>query len=74
MITALLVPLNEEISCFVELNAIAIGGGGDYVRNAYGGAGSRYIERGKIIFSMNSPVMTVQQGGGGWRGDSGSFS
>ena len=51
MITALLVPLNEEISCFVELNAIAIGGGGDYVINAYGGAGSGYIATEKIIFS-----------------------
>ena len=43
--------ISEESSFFVELTAVAIGGGGDYVINAYGGAGSGYIATGKIIFS-----------------------
>ena len=51
--------------CFIELDAVAIGGGGDYVIQSRAGAGSGYVEAGKIQFSTNSPVMTVSVGSHG---------
>ena len=55
----------NEKDCFVDLDVVAIGGGGNYVDNTYGGAGSGYVEAAKIRLSIKDPLMKVTVGSAG---------
>lgn len=52
-----------EKDCFVEFDSVVIGGGGAYVLNTYGGAGSGYVEAQTFSISVKSPVLTLTVGG-----------
>ena len=49
-----------EKDCFVDLNTVAIGGGGG--RDDYGGSGSGYVETATIRMSVNSPEGEISVG------------
>ena len=55
----------NEKDCFVDLDVVAIGGGGNYVGATYGGAGSGYVEVEVIRLSINDPLMKVTVGSAG---------
>lgn len=52
----------NEKDCFVDLDVVAVGGGGNYVSNSARGACSGYVEAARIRFSTNTPVMEVTVG------------
>ena len=55
----------NQKDCCVDLDVIAIGGGGNFLSGTGAGAGSGYVEAGKVRLPINSPVMqiTVRPGG-----------
>ena len=55
----------NQKDCYVDLDVIAIGGGGNLVSGTGAGAGSGYVEAGKVRLPINSPVMQITVGPGG---------
>ena len=55
----------NQKDCCVDLDVIAIGGGGNFVSGTGAGAGSGYVEAGKVRLPINSPVMQITVGPGG---------
>ena len=53
----------NEKECFVDLDVVAIGGGGSI--NFYGGAGSGFVETGRVRLPINTPVMQITVGSSG---------
>ena len=51
-----------EKDCFVDLNLIAIGGGGGSSTERYGGHGSGYVETATFRMSVNSPEGEITVG------------
>ena len=49
-----------EKDCYVDLNIVAIGGGGG--ENVYGGSGSGYVETAIVRMSVNSPAAEITVG------------
>ena len=49
-----------EKDCYVDLNIVAIGGGGG--ENVYGGSGSGYVETATVRMSVNSPAAEITVG------------
>ena len=52
-----------EKDCFVDLNTVAIGGGGGRVDSISGGSGSGYVETATLRMSLNSPEAEIIVGG-----------
>ena len=52
----------NEKDCFLDLDVVAIGGGGNYVSSTLAGAGSGYVKAAVIRLSTNNPVMEVTVG------------
>ena len=50
----------SEKDCFVDMDVVAIGGGGNYDSSTYThtGGGSGYIEAARIRLSVNNPVVS----------------
>ena len=55
----------NEKGCFVDLDVVAIGGGGNYVNGYARGAGSGFVEEKRVRLSINSPVMEITVGSNG---------
>ena len=52
----------NEKDCFVDLDVIAIGAGGNYASGTGAGAGKGYVEAESVRLSVNSPAMHIMVG------------
>ena len=56
----------NEKGCHVDLEVVAIGGGGNYVKSTGAGAGSGHIKTGRVPLSINTPLMMITVGSPGF--------